>query len=269
VTAQERQREDLGGLRKTYDRDGYVIVRGAIDSGLAIEAQEHVRWLLGKNPGVRPEQLHADLARNDPFWIRLISDPRLLDIAEQFVGPNVALFATHYICKPPRDGQAVLWHQDGIYWPLDPMEVVTLWLAVSDSIPENGCMRVIPGTQTMDLTAVEERGDVANVLGSGLESKYVDETKAVDVVLRAGDVSIHHPNLIHGSEPNRSEMWRMGLTIRYIPASTRILKPETAAPFLLRGEPVPGINVYLPLPAYVPGTHMAFRGCEAWTRGKG
>ncbi|MGB6121272.1 MAG: phytanoyl-CoA dioxygenase family protein, partial [Bacteroidota bacterium] len=133
-------------LREKYDRDGYVIVKHAIDQDLVREAQSHVEWLIARNPGVRPEQFHAHLAKEDPFWIRLISDDRLLDVAEQFVGPDIALFATHYICKPPRTGQAVLWHQDGSYWPLDPMEVVTLWLAVTDAMPENGCMRVIPGT---------------------------------------------------------------------------------------------------------------------------
>jgi phytanoyl-CoA hydroxylase len=258
------RRPDLGKLRQQYDRDGYVIVRKAIDEDLAGEAQNHVRWLIRTHPDVRPEQFHAELARKDPFWIRLVSDDRLVDIAEQFVGENVALFATHYICKPPRDGQAVLWHQDGIYWPLDPMEVVTLWLAVSESTPENGCMRVIPGTQHMTLTPVEERTDLANVLGSGLRTGVVDESKAVDVILGAGDVSIHHPNLIHGSEANTSEKWRMGLTIRYIPTSTRITKPDTGSPFLLRGEAVPGVNTYLPKPVYIPGVHMSFRGWEQW-----
>lgn len=264
MTAQETRRGDLGTIRSEFERDGFVIVRRAIDQVLAGEAQDHVRWLLAKNPGVRPEQFHAELARTDPFWIRLVSDDRLVDIAERFVGPNVALFATHYICKPPRDGQAVLWHQDGIYWPLEPMEVVTLWLAVSDSTPENGCMRVIPGTHRTALAAVEERKDVANVLGSGLKEGVVDESRARDIVLQAGDVSIHHPNLIHGSEANASDRWRMGLTIRYIPTSTRILKPNVGAPFLLRGESVPGVNEYLPRPKYIRGEHMPFRGCDSW-----
>ena len=61
---------------------------------------------------------------NDAFWVRLIADERLLDVAQAFIGPNIALFASHYIVKPPFDGMPVLWHQDGSYWPLDPMEVV-------------------------------------------------------------------------------------------------------------------------------------------------
>ena len=251
-------------IKDEFEREGFVIVRKAIDGDLVREAQEHVRWLLARNPDVRPEQLHADMAREDPFWIRLVSDNRLLDIAGQFVGPDIALFATHYICKPPRTGQAVLWHQDGSYWPLDPMEVVTLWLAVSDSTPENGCMRVIPRTQHMKLDEVVERKDVANVLGSAMHQDLVNESAAVDVVLQAGDVSIHHPNLVHGSEANLSDKWRMGLTIRYIPTSTRITKEDIGSPFLFRGKAVPGVNNYLPKPRYVEGRHMPFRGKESW-----
>ena len=257
---------DMSGLREEYEREGFVIVRQAIDENLAREAQNHVRWLIEQNPGVRPEQLHAHLAVSDPFWIRLVSDSRLVDIAEQFVGQDVALFATHYICKPPKDGQPVLWHQDGSYWPLEPMDVVTLWLAVSDSVPENGCMRVIPRTHRMKLETVRERADVASVLGSSMDLSLVDDAKAIDVVLKAGDVSIHHPNVIHGSEANTSYMWRMGLTIRYIPTSTRITKPGAGSPFLLRGKAVPGVNEYLPRPVYDPLRHMAFRGCEEWSK---
>jgi phytanoyl-CoA hydroxylase len=250
-------------IKNQYEQEGYVIVPKAIDRDLAGEAQEHVRWLIARHPDTRPEQLHAHLAHNDPFWYRLVSDDRLLDIAEQFVGPNIALFATHYICKPPKTGQAVLWHQDGSYWPLEPMEVVTLWLAVSDSNPANGCMRVIPRTHTLSLQELQQRSDVENVLGSAIDDGLVDTSGAVDVVLEPGDVSIHHPNLIHGSEANHSDAWRMGLTIRYIPTSTRITKEGTGAPFLLRGKAVPGVNRYLPTPRYIEGEHMAFRGCDA------
>ena len=125
----------MSAQQRQFARDGYTIHRQVLDAGLVQEARDHVVWLLERNPGVRPEQLHHHLMQNDPFWVRLVSDGRLLDIAEEYVGPNIALFASHYISKPPEDGQSVLWHQDGSYWPLEPMEVVTLWLAVDDARP--------------------------------------------------------------------------------------------------------------------------------------
>jgi len=246
-----------------FRSDGYAIFRNVLDRNLIQEASDHVEWLLEKNPGLRPEQLHHNLMTDDPFWVRLISDDRLLDIAEQFIGPNIALFASHYISKPPFDGKPVLWHQDGAFWPLAPMEVVTLWLAVDESTIENGCMRVIPGTHTLALQEMEAAKEEA-VLERVVPDRFVDESKAVDFILAPGDVSVHNPNIVHGSKANHSPKRRCGLTIRYIPTTTRIVcEGQWPSAFLLRGDPVPGVNTYLPRPKYMSGRHMAFRGCEA------
>ena len=253
----------LKDARTDYERDGYVILPEVLDPDLVAEASAHVEWLMNRHPGLRPEQLHNNLITDDPFWVRLVGDERLLDIAQQFIGPDIALFASHYISKPPYDGQAVLWHQDGNYWPLEPMEVVTLSLAVDDSTPENGCMRVIPQTHRTELMPHRQRTDVANVLSSELEPHLVDESRAVDVVLRAGGVSIHHPNLVHGSNANRSPRRRCGLTIRYIPATTRIVTDtQWPSAFLLRGRAVAGVNQYLPWPTFTEGRHMPFRAAR-------
>jgi ectoine hydroxylase-related dioxygenase (phytanoyl-CoA dioxygenase family) len=260
----------LSTIREHYDLEGHVSVHDVLDADLLQEARNHIDWLLKKNPGTRPEGLHHALMTDDPFWVRLVSDSRLLDIAERFIGPNIALFASHYIAKPPFDGQAVLWHQDGSYWPLEPMEVVSLWLAVDDVTAENGCMRMIPGTHGISLQKHHDRPEVKSVLSSGLDPALVDESKAVDVVLKAGAVSIHHPNIIHGSNANNSSKWRRGLTIRYIPTSTRIVSDQRPFPsaFLLRGQAVNGVNEYNPWPKYVEGKHMPFRGCETWNSGR-
>lgn len=261
-----------------FEQDGYTIFRDVLDAQLIEEAQGHVEWLQRKYPHLRGEQLGHTLVADDPFWVRLVSDDRLLDIAEAFIGPNIALFASHYIAKPPGDGQPVLMHQDGHYWPLEPMEVVTLWLAVDDSDVENGCMRVLPGThRSHELYGHEQHTDTANVLSSRIDPQTADESRAVDVVMKAGSVSVHDPFLIHGSNANNSDRRRAGLTIRYIPTSTRIkvesvdtgwgVKEKGAFPsaFLLRGEDYEDNNRYQPRPRYRKGEHHPFRGCEAWT----
>ena len=86
--------------------------------------------------------------------------------------------------------------------PWHRWRLFTLWLAVDDSTPTNGCMRVIPGTHRMELHEMQRSIDVPNVLSSHMDPALVDESKAVDFVLKAGDVSVHHPNIIHGSNPN-------------------------------------------------------------------
>lgn len=254
-------------LRQQYDQQGYVIVRKAIDPDLAAETEAHVHWLLRKYPDTRPEQLHHHLLVHDPFMHRLVGDERLLDIAEQFIGPDIALFAAHYIAKRPYDGQEVLWHQDGSYWPLEPMEVTTLWLAATDSTVENGCMRVLPGTQNNRLLSRAEMqtvDDGRNVLASGIHPSQIDDSQVIDLELKAGDVSIHNPRIIHGSKPNTSGTWRIGLTLRYIPTTTWV-KRDDHENILLRGQAAPGVNnLYAARPLFTPGEHMPFRGSENW-----
>jgi ectoine hydroxylase-related dioxygenase (phytanoyl-CoA dioxygenase family) len=253
-------------LLDQYDRDGYCIARDVLDADLIGEIREHIFWLHRKHPDLAPEDLSYLLVRDEPLFLRTVSDPRLLDIAEQFIGPDIALFATGYLPKPPGYPKPILWHQDGSYWPLDPVEVATLWIAISDSTPANGCMRVIPGTHTLPLLPQVDRPDVDSVLGTSLDPSVIDESRAIDIVLRAGDVSMHHPNVIHGSNPNSSATdWRLTQLIRYIPTHVRITQPNWPCAFgPFRGSAAPGVNDYLPMPKYVPGRHMPFRGCEAW-----
>jgi hypothetical protein len=251
------------GVPEDYQRDGYMIFREVLDAGLVQEASAHIDWLLARNPDLSAESLGHTLMTTDAFWVRLVSDPRLLDIAAGFIGDDIALFASHYICKPPFSGRPVLWHQDGAFWPLDPMEVVTLWLAVDHSTPENGCVRLIPGTHTGEVFGLRPNTSVDNVLSAESDTD-VDESLAVDMVLAPGDVEVHHPGMVHGSNANTSPNRRAGLTIRYIPTTTRITAPEQPYPsaFLLRGKG--GVNVYQPIPAYKEGLDMPFAGSESW-----
>jgi len=261
-------RDDLAKLKAQYDQEGYTIVRNAIDADLATETAEHVHWLIKKHPDLRPEQLHHEILVHDPFMHRLAGDERLLDIIEQFIGPDIALFAAHYIAKRPKDGQEVLWHQDGTYWPLEPMEVATIWLAGTDSTLENGCMKVLPGTQNARLLKRSELQDVddgKNVLSSGIHPSQIDDSDVVNLELKAGDVSVHNPTIIHGSSANTSDKWRVGLTLRYIPTST-LVKRDGHENILFRGKAKAGIkNLYAPKPSYVAGEHMNFKGAENWT----
>jgi ectoine hydroxylase-related dioxygenase (phytanoyl-CoA dioxygenase family) len=108
-------------LVEQYDRDGYVILRDVIDEHLIKECQQHIEFLQKKYPSIPGEHFHHPIMRNDPFWVRLVSDQRLLDLAALFgasfikADEGVALFSSHYFCKPPRTGKSVLWHQDGKY----------------------------------------------------------------------------------------------------------------------------------------------------------
>jgi phytanoyl-CoA hydroxylase len=235
-----------------FQKNGYVILRQVIPADLAKKAAEHVEWLRAQHPDLKPENLHHGLVKDDPFWHYLISQPKLVDIAQAFLGDpdGVALFASHYIAKSPKTGLSTLPHQDGAYWPLAPMNVVTLWLAVTTSDRTNGCMKAIPGSHLTPLQEMIPNSKDDNLFQSGIDESLIDESKMVYFEMQPGDLSIHDPNLIHGSDANKSDTWRIGLTIRYIPTTTKITVDEAGCPFLLRGQAIPGVNKYLPRPIY-------------------
>jgi ectoine hydroxylase-related dioxygenase (phytanoyl-CoA dioxygenase family) len=134
------------------------------------------------------------------------------------------LLATHFFCKYGGSGKQVAWHQDVTYWNLEPPRAITAWYAVDDADPENGCMRVIPGTHAGGIRAHGKSALEGNLLSVNQEVPVSapEEARAVDLPLRAGEISLHDGMLIHGSLPNRSPRRRCGLTIRYVPASVRI-----------------------------------------------
>jgi ectoine hydroxylase-related dioxygenase (phytanoyl-CoA dioxygenase family) len=144
--------------------------------------------------------------------------PNVLDFVESLIGPDFYLWGSHFFAKPPRDPAVVAWHQDAFYWPLEPREAVTAWLAFSDSQPDNGCMRVIPGSHRAGILKHQRSTSTqANALWLELEGGQFSLADAVNVELKAGQISLHDDHIVHGSEGNTSNRWRVGLAIRYSP----------------------------------------------------
>lgn len=209
-----------------YRREGYTICRQLLEGSDLDRMTRRIEQYMERRTaeGMRPEHLDKPHLQ-DPGFVELCSMPAILDAVEKFIGPDIVLFSCHIICKAKGDGLEVPWHQDGIYWPLEPMEVVTLWLAIDDSTVENGCMRVVPGTHTLGpLEHVDIEHPETKVLHRGLPPASVDASKMVDCVIPRGGCSFHAPYLIHGSAPNYSTQRRCGFTIRFMPASTRLVR---------------------------------------------
>ena len=169
-------------------------------------------------------------------------DDSVLDVVESLIGPDIALWSSHFIAKPPGVGKRVPWHEDSAYWGqvLDPMEVVTVWLAIDPSTPANGCMKVIPRTHTHGYSEYEPVKDAdKQVFTTEIKKGSFDESTAVNCELRPNHCSIHHAKCIHGSEANTSTMRRCGYTMRYVPATSRFRPADWFSAFqiyLARGQ---------------------------------
>ncbi len=152
---------------------------------------------------------------------QLARNAAILDAVEDLIGPDILAFASKFWIKGGGDGAFVSWHQDSAYFGLDPHDLVTVWVALTDSTPDNGCMRVIPGSHLGDARSHVETYHDKNLLARGQTIEELDETEAVDMALRAGEFSLHHERIVHGSPPNPSTGPRIGLALFYIPASVR------------------------------------------------
>jgi non-haem Fe2+, alpha-ketoglutarate-dependent halogenase len=171
-----------------------------------------------------------------PWLHDLIQHQGILDAVEGVLGPDILCWSSSFFIKDPRNKSYVSWHQDLTYWGLDPADIVTAWVAISESTNENGAMRVMPGTHTTEIAPHSDTFNPDNLLSRGQEiSVEVDASKAVALELQPGEMSLHHVKLIHGSEPNPSDKRRIGYAIRYMPAHVRQTTGMKDSATLVRG----------------------------------
>jgi non-heme Fe2+,alpha-ketoglutarate-dependent halogenase len=171
------------------------------------------------------------------FLYDICMHPTILDYVEDLLGQDFFLWGSNFFIKEPKTPSTVGWHQDAYYWPLDPHESLTAWLAFDDSTVENGAMEVIPGSHRAGILKHARASETDSVLTLECERGQFREDTRKPVTLRAGEVSIHDDKLVHGSPANRSAARRAGLTIRYSRTNVRCdlsVNPHFKA-FLCRG----------------------------------
>jgi non-haem Fe2+, alpha-ketoglutarate-dependent halogenase len=211
-------REQVAG----FNRDGYIKPVRVFDAAEAAEIRRYFDDLLARTLAAGGNSYSISTAHLRYGRVYdLLRHPRIVALVRDLLGEDAIGWGSHFFCKMPGDGKRVSWHQDASYWPLTPSKAVTVWLAIDDATVENACMRYIPGTHLLGhLTYTLSEDDDTNVLNQTVEgAERLGEP--VDVELEAGEISLHSDLLLHGSEANRSERRRCGLTLRYCPADVR------------------------------------------------
>jgi non-heme Fe2+,alpha-ketoglutarate-dependent halogenase len=193
----------LRGLPAVFSADDIRTLRSGLD--------ELMKLL---KPGESSKEIR-EWHESSRFLYDICVNPAILDYVEDLLGPNFFLWGSNFFIKEPHTPSTVGWHQDAYYWPLEPHESLTVWLAFDNSTVENGAMEVIPGSHTAGLLKHIRTGGTDSVLTLECERGQFREDTRVPVTLHAGEVSIHDDKLVHGSPANRSADRRAGLTIRY------------------------------------------------------
>ena len=234
-----------------YRRDGYYFPFHLLDDDEVAACRSNLEAFEAE----RGEPLSGPLRSKSHLlftWVDvLMRHDMILDAVEDLIGGDILCWNTFFWIKEPQSETFVSWHQDLRYWGLDNGELVTVWLALSPATEETGCMRVLPGSHQGDLLPHKDEYQQHNMLTRGQEiSVEVDEAKAVAMPLQPGEISLHNVRLAHASSPNLSQDRRIGLSLHYLPTSTKQIVGEWDSAALVRGTDSYGHFKHTPRPSH-------------------
>ena len=153
-----------------------------------------------------------------PFVADLARTPRVLDVVEGVLGPDILIYSAEFFIKEPKTTSIVSMHQDLTYWGLGAIDgMVTAWIALSPATTASGCMDFVRASHKNPILPHEDTFDANNLLSRGQEVKVdIAPSDKSPIELAPGQMSLHHGLTIHGSGPNTSDARRIGCVIRYI-----------------------------------------------------
>ena len=221
-----------------FHRDGYLFPVPILSPEDATKYRQRLENL-EQSGGGRFTGIHRT-----KFYLRyrwayeLATNPVMLDAVEDLIGPDILLYHNTTWLKHAGDQAYVTWHQDNIYIGMEPCELLSVWIALTPSKEENGCMQVLPGTHREGVLPLgtPDLGE-KSMLPSGMQTAYdVSQTEPVSMELETGEASIHHAEVIHGSLPNMADQRRMGITFMYMPAHIGQRGTRRTSAMLVRGQ---------------------------------
>jgi ectoine hydroxylase-related dioxygenase (phytanoyl-CoA dioxygenase family) len=227
----------MDDLARRFAEQGYAFPLTVLSPGEAARAaaaylpfQARARAVFG-----REQRFKAHLLVG---WLdTLVHDSRVLDPVSAILGPDLLLWSSDFFVKQAHDPGYVSFHQDTTYAGLEPFDgIVNCWIALTPSRKENGCLQVVAGSHDLGQIAHTNTHAADNMLFFGQTAELdIDPADVVDLELDPGQMSLHHMAIVHGSQPNKSDVPRMGVVLRYIAPWVRQSKgPDSAT--LVRGR---------------------------------
>ena len=226
-------REKLNTAVQIYERNGFL---SPIEILSTEEAANHRAQMEEAEKKIGPLHYKTKVHTILRSPLALATHPRVLDLVETLIGPDIMIYNVTYIVKEAGSPSHVSWHQDLTYWGFDGDAQVSMWLALSAATPETGCMRIVPGSHTKGRCRHELTNDPANVLFQGQTVVGVSEDESVPCPLDPGQASLHHGWTLHASMPNHGTDRRIGLNVQFIAPEMRQTKHDLDSAMLVRGK---------------------------------
>ena len=199
---------------KMYREEGFVSPIKIFSKKEALEIRNEIEEIEKKWPkeleGIGRNYVHLI----SPVLNKVCYNEKILDAVESIIGQNILICGTTLFIKNPNEKGFVSFHQDAKYIGLEPYNWVTAWIAVTDSNEENGCMRMWNGSHKENLKHHNQKFDENNLLTRGQTVENVPIGETSPVILNSGQMSLHHPKVIHGSGLNKSQDRRIGFVVQ-------------------------------------------------------
>ena len=199
---------------KQYHDLGYVAPIDILSKSEALEVRNEIELIEKKLPNEIDKSGRYNVHLISPKLDSIVHDSKILDAVESIIGKNILVCSTTLFIKNPNEKGFVSYHQDAKYIGLEPHNWVTAWVAVTDSNEENGCMRMWSGSHKDNLKEHDQKFNEGNLLTRGQTIKNVPVEKTTPLILKAGQMSLHHPRIVHGSEQNNTNDRRIGFVIQ-------------------------------------------------------
>ena len=199
---------------KDYEDYGFVAPINVLTLEEATKIKEEIEYIEKK----WPDEL-IGLGRNNVHYISPIFDQvchnsKILDAVESIIGKDILVGGTTLFIKDPDKKGFVSWHQDAKYIGFEPHNWVTACLAITDANEENGCMRMWSGSHKEKIKEHKDTFNENNLLTRGQTVQNIPLEDTTPNILKAGQLSLHHPMIVHGSGSNKSNTRRIGFVIQ-------------------------------------------------------
>ena len=199
---------------KQYKDEGFVSPINIFSKEKAKEIRNEIELIENKIPGELEKSGRYNAHLISPLLDEVTHNSKILDAVQSLIGENILICGTTLFIKNPNEQGFVSYHQDAKYIGLEPLNWVTAWVAITDSNEKNGCMRMWSGSHKNNLKAHDQKFNEGNLLTRGQTVKDVPKEETIPLVLEAGQMSLHHPTVVHGSELNKSNDRRIGFVIQ-------------------------------------------------------
>ncbi len=199
---------------KQYEDQGYISPIEVLSSSEALEAREEIELIEKKMPNEIDKSGRYNVHLISPKLDSIVHNSNILDAVESIIGKDILVCGTTLFIKNAYERGYVSFHQDAKYIGLEPHNWVTAWIAITDSNEENGCMRMWSGTHKDKIKFHNQKFDKNNLLTRGNTFENVHLEKTTPVILKSGQMSLHHPTIVHGSDLNKSSDRRIGFVIQ-------------------------------------------------------